>query len=248
MQTREPRVKRPWFAFDAGDWLSPGAARKMTSEERGVYIDLLAYQWERGFIPAADIENPDMLARTSNMSLRRFKSVWSSIEGQFESDPSGNRFNPRLERERIKAETIENRQRDKGKKRWDSAETDDIRLNQTNSPNTIHNNTKQNNTGSAKPRFDLDAVYDLYPRKEGKADGMKAARKLITTQEQYDRLVTAVKTYAATKAGSDPKFLLLWSTFVNGRWEDYADGKQASLPLTQATAAYQSFPAIPADD
>lgn len=38
-------MKRPSFQFYPADWLSDFKARALTSEERGVYIDLLCFMW-----------------------------------------------------------------------------------------------------------------------------------------------------------------------------------------------------------
>lgn len=78
-------------------------------------------------------------------------------------------------------------------------------------------------------RFDFDAVYARYPRKEGKAAGMKTARARFKTQGDYDRLSAAVDNYVAKlqREGTEKQHTLIWSTFVNGRWEDYVDGAEA---------------------
>lgn len=81
------------------------------------------------------------------------------------------------------------------------------------------------------PRFDFDALYDRYPRKEGKAAGMKSARSRFKTQAAYDRFAAAVDNYAAKvqREGTERQHTLLWSTFTNGRWEDYAPGAPALM-------------------
>lgn len=49
----------PWFPFYAVDWLADYAVRQLTLEHRGIYIDLLAWQWREEWIP----DDPDIACR-----------------------------------------------------------------------------------------------------------------------------------------------------------------------------------------
>lgn len=71
----------------------------------------------------------------------------------------------------------------------------------------------------------IDMIYRAYPRKEGKLAGMKKLHQLIKTQQDADRLMKATDNYSKLlKAKGTPKdFVLMFSTFVNGRWQDYED-------------------------
>lgn len=82
------------------------------------------------------------------------------------------------------------------------------------------------------PRFDFDALYARFPRKEGKREGMNACRRKIRTQGDYEAFAAAVDGYAAKvrAEGTERRYMLHWSTFVNGRWEDYVPGAPALLP------------------
>lgn len=72
-----------------------------------------------------------------------------------------------------------------------------------------------------KPRFDLEAAYRLYPRKQGKAPGMAKARKQVRTQADYDQLLSACGRMAELWAGHETEFCPHWSTFVSQeRWRD----------------------------
>lgn len=88
-----------------------------------------------------------------------------------------------------------------------------------------------------RPSFDLAALYAAYPRQEGKAPGLKRLAARIKSQEDYDRCARAVANYAAKVArdGTEPRFVLLFSTFANGRWEDYVDGAPAAAPGANGT-------------
>lgn len=77
----------------------------------------------------------------------------------------------------------------------------------------------------ASPRFDFEALYKPYPRHEGKADGMEALAKIIRSDADFARFAAAVDRYADRVRSDDTerKHTLLWSTFCNGRWLDFAD-------------------------
>ncbi len=69
-------------------------------------------------------------------------------------------------------------------------------------------------------KFDFEAIYAEYPRKEGKKRGLACCRSIIKTRLKYDALLMAVRNYAATV--SDIRFAKHFDTFM-GCWEDYAD-------------------------
>lgn len=77
-------------------------------------------------------------------------------------------------------------------------------------------------------------IYSIYPRKEGKAAGMKKLMSLLNTPSAYAKISKAVSNYnnICVRERREPKYILLFSTFVNGRWQDYTDEN-----LTQTNAA-----------
>ena len=95
--------------------------------------------------------------------------------------------------------------------------------------NKIKNKIK-NNTCS----FDIEAVYQSYPRKAGKKRGIATLEKTIETEQQYQQLLTAVKNYRdeidANK--TEQRFIKQFSTFANN-WEDYLETNHNNL-LTRA--------------
>lgn len=74
--------------------------------------------------------------------------------------------------------------------------------------------------------FDFDSAYQLYPSKLGKAEGLARLPKLITTQDQFDNFVRAVKNYSehCKVTGTYAKY---FSSFVGTKksqpWTDYVD-------------------------
>lgn len=73
------------------------------------------------------------------------------------------------------------------------------------------------------PRFDFERLYRLYPRAEGKGDGMRRLEKQIRLEADYQRFEAAVRHYAdlVRREGKKREHTLLWSTFCCSRWTDY---------------------------
>jgi hypothetical protein len=97
----------------------------------------------------------------------------------------------------------------------------------------------------AAPRFDLDALYAAYPRKEGKARGMAKLRAIVSTDADYSRHKQAIANLIARIARDaiEAQYVPHFSTWVAGKWLDYADGIP---PSTRGTAQPQSSAPGPA--
>jgi hypothetical protein len=76
----------------------------------------------------------------------------------------------------------------------------------------------------------LEKIYQLYPLKKGKADGMKILEETIKTEEDLDAFGSAVLNYAqeVRREKTERKFMKHFSTFVGTRqiqrWRDYDYG------------------------
>lgn len=78
-----------------------------------------------------------------------------------------------------------------------------------------------------QPKFDFEALYQKYPRKEGKSPGLKQCAEQIRTQEKYDLLSTAIDRYAAHCADTK-QILMHFGTFMGSKrtthpWVDWCD-------------------------
>lgn len=70
-------------------------------------------------------------------------------------------------------------------------------------------------------RSSLESVYAKYPRKKGKAPGLKKAQRLIRTRDVFARYQACVEWMADAWAGADLEFCPYFSTFINEeRWND----------------------------
>lgn len=108
---------------------------------------------------------------------------------------------------------------------------------------------------SPQPKFDFESLYREYPRREGKAAGMKRLATMITTEEDFTLFATAVRNYAekCRVEAIEPKFIKLWSSFIGTKdcesWRDYIEFK-ASPPslLSPKSAVAKNMFAIVAKD
>jgi len=73
-----------------------------------------------------------------------------------------------------------------------------------------------------KSKFNLEEIYNAYPKKQGKKKGLDGL-SWIKHQEQFDLILNAAKNYSDfVKAnGTDQKYIKMFSTWVNQ--ESYSD-------------------------
>ncbi len=84
--------KDPAFLFYSKDWLEGTA--EMMPEEKGVYMDLLSHQHQKGSLP----NDPKRLARMVGLSLEEFNKIWETISEKF-IENHGRLCNDRLKKE-----------------------------------------------------------------------------------------------------------------------------------------------------
>lgn len=83
-------AKDPAFLFYSKDWLEGTA--EMTPEEKGVYIDLLAHQHQKGSLPS----ETKRLAKLVGLSESDFEKIWSDIGSKFIANTTGRLVNRKL--------------------------------------------------------------------------------------------------------------------------------------------------------
>lgn len=72
-----------WFPFFPSDWLASPAVGMMLPEQRGAYIQLLAYAWGDGSAEPSLPDDPATLAHLSGLG-RRWAKLGAVVRGQFE--------------------------------------------------------------------------------------------------------------------------------------------------------------------
>lgn len=78
------------------------------------------------------------------------------------------------------------------------------------------------NTNNKYTSNDIEDIWNMYPKKIGKAKAISKIPKLLKTYGK-DQIAEAVKRYCNEIKGVDKQFILHGSTFFNGRFEDYLD-------------------------
>ena len=70
--------------------------------------------------------------------------------------------------------------------------------------------------------FDFEGVYERYPRKEGKSEGLKKCRSQIKTPQDFEDLKKSVFRYAeqCIRERREPKFIKQFSSFMTS-WRDW---------------------------
>jgi hypothetical protein len=96
--------------------------------------------------------------------------------------------------------------------------------NQTHSNTNNTNTKKDSNTNKDIEQIEkeVEKLYQDYPRKKGKARGIKKAITLIKNNKiTLNDLKKSINNYAVAMANQDEKFIKHFSTFMNGDYEDY---------------------------
>ena len=69
---------------------------------------------------------------------------------------------------------------------------------------------------------DIEELWKLYPRKTDKKKAFEKIKKLLSEYSK-EELVRCIQRYSKEVQGTDKKFILMGSTFFNGRYADYLD-------------------------
>jgi hypothetical protein len=81
---------------------------------------------------------------------------------------------------------------------------------------------------NASESFNFDAIYQEYPRKEGKTNGINKLKKIIKNQDQFSLVLEASKKYNrhCKDFKIETRYIKLFSTWVNGEhWNDVYERK-----------------------
>lgn len=95
--------------------------------------------------------------------------------------------------------------------------------------------------------FDFEAVYAIYPRKEGRAIGLRKLKAMIRTQAEFETLMNGTRRFEYLSRKKEPKYIPLFSTFVEQqRWLDSVPSAAVSPPrneVAQTSGAFSEEPA-----
>jgi hypothetical protein len=87
----------------------------------------------------------------------------------------------------------------------------------------LTNEHNEHNTCTNVIEFDFNLIYDAYPKKAGKAVGMKKLQSKIKTQSEFDKILHGAKNYSeyVLQNNIEQKYIKQFSTWVNQEcWND----------------------------
>jgi uncharacterized protein YdaU (DUF1376 family) len=109
-------AKHPWMPFYVSDWAT--GTTLLSLAEKGVYIDLVAYQWDTGAVPGDDLR---ALARIARCDLAEIEQAWPAVSAKFTRGADGLWRNARVEAERAVSQGVMDSKRRGGQQRASSA-------------------------------------------------------------------------------------------------------------------------------
>lgn len=104
-------AKAPAFQFYTRDWLASSKTRRMTLAERGLYVEMLAWQFEDGSLP----DDPAQVAAMVGAPLEVVEEAWQKVRALFDVRPEG-LVNTRLERARKEWKAFQKERSESGRR------------------------------------------------------------------------------------------------------------------------------------
>lgn len=226
-------MKRPWRPHYTKDWRTDPFVRSLSLEVRAIYLELIDIEWdEDGLDPVWLVSPFSFLCGAIGCHWRTFAAAWTILEPKYSLQDGLKMRSRRVQEElRIASERSEASAK-AANKRWHG---DADALPSHHIHNTAHNSTEEKKpTAPAAPEFDLEAIYAEYPRKVGKAGGIKALKRQIKTAADHAKAMQGAIAFAvAMKSEGRPVDKIpYFSSWANQeQWRDYADLPQGQLTL-----------------
>ncbi len=202
-------AKREYLRFYHKDWAASGDVQDMTMEEVGVYWTLLVRQMVDGYVTSdrnklRRVLNVDTVEEVDRLLVDKVLSKFTPFEG----DPS-KLCNRKLSEVIDETDTAIQRGSDNASKRW-------------NGPAPVTAPPILNADGGRV--FNFASILADYPRKKhnkaGWNKGIQMMQNYITSDEDFQRLASAVKNYAKKKAGEEERFIKNLDNFLR-EWTDW---------------------------
>lgn len=207
----------PSFQFYANDFTT--GTQDWSIEEVGIYIRLLCYQWDKGFIPIEE----ERLSRICGCNIEVFKKAWVYVGLKFVHINNNTLQNDRLEQIRQQQIDFREKQRINGKK-GGRPRNKEPKQNPNINPNKTQTKALQSSIRYINISF--DEFWNLYDKKVG--DKAKAERiwfKLKDKEREF--IMDYIPKYI--KLQPDKKFRLHPTSFLNQRgWESELIGFESN--------------------
>ena len=234
-------MKVPYMRFYAGDWLSDPKVRRLTWEQKGVYIDMLALMWKSGG-DASLPDDPGAIASMLGIQKRKFIKIFhvffeKNFEIFFLSD--GRVYQKRISEEWEAANEKSKKATESIRSRWDKSEpyernTNVIRTNNERNTSHIHiqNHIKDKELKhmcvSDSYSSDFETFWKAYPNNKNKKGAYKNYQAALKGDSRINKatpeqLLRSAKRYAEEVKGKDPQYVLHATTFLGPqeRWFEY---------------------------
>lgn len=84
-----------------------------------------------------------------------------------------------------------------------------------------------------RPNFDFMAIYNIFPRKQGKANGLRKCSRDVKTTNDYLLLGKAVDKYVRHVKENyvEPKYIKMFSSFMS-EWRDWTDKDVGTVTIS----------------
>ncbi len=208
--------KRPFVRFYHMDWASSGDVQDMSMEEVGVYWTLLVRQMVDGNVnmdrtKLRRVLNVDTVEEVDNLLTPKVMSKFVEVP-----DQPGRMYNRRLIEVIVETDAASSRNQANVRSRYE-----------IKAPPISAGFQQQAAPSQVAPDLDYAPVLMAYPKTmqngPGWDEGVSMMRALITTEEQLQTLLSAVKAYAAwkkkpTNSGQSIKkfdsFMTNWESWI----------------------------------
>lgn len=243
----------PWMQFWVGDWISDpdvGAAEPAT---RGIWFDLLCHMHLKTTYELKG--TVEQLARRGRCSPDAMKSCIADMEYHDIADISRDGefvriISRRLSREAEKRNGAKARKKTQRDRSVTPDVTPEIGESHTSEKRREEQRREEKNKKKRSRVFSasqeqLEKIYDIYPRKEGKKDGLAKLKKTIADPETYERVLGAVSNYAAKCRAERivEQYQKHFSTWVNC-WEDYVSYRPVAVVTDPNRSPFEPMPAL----
>lgn len=180
--------KSPAFQFYAGDFLV--GTMGMADDEVGIYIKMLAFQWERGSLPNCP--------KTIRKMINSKRIPNENVLEKFQVCDDGTLKNGRLEAEREKQQSFRESRIANANKRWEKECTSNARASRSTCKNDALQSSSSSSSSELPPNpqggFDLEIEKAEKPDTERIAVGKLLGRRESTKWSAEElKLLKAIK-------------------------------------------------------
>lgn len=226
---------RPWMPFYFADYLADTA--HLSTTEHGAYLLLIAHYWAHGGLPKEEAT----IARITRMTARQWSQSRDVLRSLFGDEWCHKRIDHELTQAIEKSRT-----NSANAKRRLSGRSANAQRTHTQSQSQLQSEEKKEEESSLRsesitpekpddwPKDFREQFWKSYPRKLEKKATIKALERTRASRVvPFERLMTAVRAYAAT---ADPQFTKHPTTWLSkGCWDDehlplgeHANGKRSA--------------------